>query len=210
MTLTWQETRTGLSWKGNGDSTHVALPFVKKEMNRESLIALLKNHHADAEAEQAFIARFLDLLDHPDAFLRTHLPGHITGSAWIVDPSREFVLLTHHAKLNRWLQPGGHADGDENVLNVAMREAQEETGLPGLLLLRNEIFDVDIHPIPSRKDFPEHLHYDIRFIFQAQMDEPLSVTDESHALGWVHVNDLQKLTDNNLSMLRMADKTRLL
>jgi len=165
-------------------------------------------HAPDAEKEGAFIQQFLELLDHPDAFLRTHLPGHITGSAWIVDPSKEFVLLTHHAKLNKWLQPGGHADGDENVLNVAKREATEETGLTDLLLLKHEIFDIDIHTIPIRKNFPEHLHYDIRFIFQAQPNDHLLLTPESHALAWVRVNDLEKLTQNNLSMLRMADKTR--
>ena len=212
MTLTWQKTRTGLSWnEGNGDSTHVALPFVKKsELNRQSLIALLKQYRTDAEAERRFIPEFLDLLHHPDAFLRTHLPGHITGSAWIVDPSKEFVLLTHHAKLNKWLQPGGHADGDENVLHVAQREAREETGLAELILIQNEIFDVDIHVIPLRKDFPEHLHYDVRFIFQAERNKLLLLTDESHALAWVHVNDLPKLTQNNLSMLRMAEKAKLL
>ena len=211
MTLTWQKTRTGLSWsEGNGDSTHVALPFVKKsELNRDSLIAMLNRHSTDAEEERAFIPRFLHLLDHPHAFLRTHLPGHITGSAWIVDASKEFVLLTHHAKLNKWLQPGGHADGDENVLNVAQREAREETGLVELLLVKNEIFDIDIHTIPLRKDFPEHLHYDIRFIFQAPTNKPLLLTDESHALAWVRVNDLPKLTQNNLSMLRMAQKAKL-
>jgi 8-oxo-dGTP pyrophosphatase MutT (NUDIX family) len=179
-------------------------------LNRLSLIALLKKYRTDAEAERRFIPEFLDLLDHPDAFLRTHLPGHITGSAWIVDPSKDFVLLTHHAKLNKWLQPGGHADGDENVLNVARREAREETGLTELLLIQNEIFDIDIHVIPLHKDFPEHLHYDVRFILKAERNTRLLRTDESHALAWVHVNDLPKLTQNNLSMLRMAEKAKLL
>ena len=179
-------------------------------MNRDSLIALLKKHRTPADEERNFVPRFLDLLDHPDAFLRTHLPGHITGSAWIIDPFQEFALLTHHAKLNKWLQPGGHADGDENVLNVARREAREETGLVELLLVQNEIFDIDIHSIPMRKDFPQHLHYDIRFIFQASKDEPLQLTDESHALAWVNLNDLPTLTQNNLSMLRMAEKAKLL
>lgn len=179
-------------------------------MNRKSLIALLKNHDANSIEEVAFVPRFIELLDHPDAFLRTHLPGHITGSAWIVDPSREYLLLTHHAKLNKWLQPGGHADGDENVLNVALREANEETGLKELKLIQNKIFDIDIHTIPMRKDFPEHLHFDIRFVFEGSKDVPLILTDESHALAWVHVDDLRKLTNDNTSMLRMADKVRLL
>ncbi len=179
-------------------------------MNRDSLIELLKKHRTHSDEEKVFVPRFLDLLDHPNAFLRSHLPGHITGSAWIVDQSKKFVLLTHHAKLNRWLQPGGHADGDEHVLNVARREAYEETGLSELNLIQDNIFDIDIHTIPERKDFPEHLHYDIRFIFQASKYEPLLLTDESHALAWVDLKDLPKLTQNNLSMLRMAEKAKLL
>ena len=122
-------------------------------MNRDSLIVLLKKHRTHSDEEKVFIPKFLDLLDHPHAFLRTHLPGHITGSAWIIDPSKEFVLLTHHAKLNKWLEPGGHADGDEDVLNVALREAREETGLADLLLVQKEIFDIDIpvHEIDGRR-----------------------------------------------------------
>lgn len=179
-------------------------------MDKHELVSLLKNYAADTEEERSFIPRFLSLLEHPEAFLRTHLPGHITGSAWIVDGSRKYVLLTHHAKLNKWLQPGGHADGDENVLNVAKREANEETGLQNLILIQKEIFDVDIHTIPKRKDFPEHLHYDIRFIFQANMNDKLLITDESNELAWVHMSRLPELTDNNSSILRMADKVGLL
>jgi 8-oxo-dGTP pyrophosphatase MutT (NUDIX family) len=169
---------------------------------------LLKDHRTQFEEERQFIPGFLELLTHPDAFQRSHLPGHITGSAWIIDSSRQFVLLTHHAKLNKWLQPGGHADGEENVLNVAWRETTEETGLKELSLIQDIIFDVDIHTIPSRKDFPEHLHYDIRFVFQARKDEPLHLTDESHALAWVNFDDLPRITQDNVSMLRMAEKVR--
>lgn len=79
--------------------------------------------------EQPFVSSFLQLLQSPDCYQRTHLPGHLTGSAWIVDTTRQNVLLTHHAKLNRWLQPGGHADGDEDIAGVALREAEEETGV---------------------------------------------------------------------------------
>ena len=171
---------------------------------------MLKDHRTHFEEEQQFIPGFLELLEHPDAFLRSHLPGHITGSAWIIDSSRQFVLLTHHAKLNKWLQPGGHADGEENVLNVALREATEETGLTELHVIQDRIFDVDIHIIPSRKEFPEHLHYDIRFVFEARKDEPLMLTNESHALAWVQVAELAYLTQNNKSIMRMADKLHLL
>ena len=176
-------------------------------MNRELLVASLKVYNT-TDDEKLFIPRFLDLLRHPNAFQRDHLPGHITGSAWIIDSTRNFVLLTHHAKLNRWLQPGGHADGDENIVNVAFREALEETGLKDLKLLASEVFDVDIHTIPGRNDFPEHLHYDVRFLLEANKDHPLQLTSESHALQWVSFDQLKSITDKNKSILRMAAKSR--
>jgi 8-oxo-dGTP pyrophosphatase MutT (NUDIX family) len=183
-------------------------------MTRETLITALINYQSDFAEEMAFRKDFLALLEHPRSFFRDHLPGHITGSSWIVDTSGNFTLLTHHAKLNRWLQPGGHADGEEDVFAVALREAQEETGLQSLtnagLPSRSwaGIFDIDIHIIPARKDFAEHQHYDIRFLLQASMEEPLSVTEESHALAWKAVADLPAVTQNNLSMLRMAAKAK--
>ncbi|AYB32332.1 NUDIX hydrolase [Chryseolinea soli] len=174
-------------------------------MNRQQLIATLQTYPSRDPDEIAFVPRFLDLLHHADAYHRTHLPGHITGSAWIVDTSKKFVLLTHHAKLNKWLQPGGHADGDENILNVALREVNEETGLHPLDTPQSP-FDIDIHPIPARPDFPEHLHYDVRFLFIADKNEPLLLSEESHALAWVPLTEVAAISQNNRSMMRMVDK----
>jgi 8-oxo-dGTP pyrophosphatase MutT (NUDIX family) len=175
--------------------------------NKESLIASIRSYHTAFADERFFIPRFLDLLKHQRAFFRDHLPGHITGSAWISDISSTKVLLTHHAKLNRWLQPGGHADGDENVVRVARREAIEETGLKSIKLLTENIFDIDIHTIPVRPDFPAHDHYDVRFLFTADASEKFTVTEESHDLAWVPLSEIASRTSNNLSMLRMAEKT---
>lgn len=177
-------------------------------MHRNTLISSLLDYSPTPD-EQPFIAPFLELLKHPDAYQRTHLPGHLTGSAWIVDRSRKFVLLTHHAKLNRWLQPGGHADGHENIFTVAVREAEEETGLKNFIR-HMSLFDVDIHTIPARKDFPEHLHYDVRFLLETDRDHSLKLSDESHALAWVPIEELAAKTENNISMLRMADKVKAL
>jgi 8-oxo-dGTP pyrophosphatase MutT (NUDIX family) len=158
--------------------------------------------------ELDFKERFLNLLAHPRAFYRDHLPGHITASSWIVDPTEKFNLLTHHAKLSRWLQPGGHADGDQDVRAVAQREAFEETGLKSLALVLPEIFDIDIHMIPARGGFPKHDHYDIRFLFKASMTEALVITDESKELAWVANEEISSRTGGNLSILRMAEKVR--
>ena len=175
-------------------------------MPTHSMIKSLRSYQSRYEAEQKFRPRFIELLSHPRAFFRDHLPGHMTASSWIVDATGRFVLLTHHAKLNRWLQPGGHADGEQDLVAVARKEAAEETGLTSLKLLSSEIYDIDIHLIPWRKEFPEHFHYDVRFLFQADRDEHTVISDESHDLAWVPLMDIAAKSQNNLSMIRMADK----
>jgi 8-oxo-dGTP pyrophosphatase MutT (NUDIX family) len=168
----------------------------------------LGNYITTFEDEQPFISRFCELLESARCFQRDHLPGHITGSAWIINKNRTHVLLVHHAKLNKWLQPGGHADGEENVLNVAMREVQEETGLVHVNQLVPGIFDLDIHTIPARADFPEHLHYDVRYALMAtDNDANLEVSEESHDVKWIRLGDVPKLCGNNASILRMIAKT---
>lgn len=174
-------------------------------MNKIQLVQELQLYKTSFAEEKAFVLSFLDLLKSEDAFQRTHLSGHITGSSWIVNADRTKVLLVHHAKLNRWLQPGGHADGDEHVLRVALREAEEETGLKKLTLLNESIYDLDIHIIPTRKDFPQHLHYDIRFLIQANETEQIVVSEESHDVKWIPLVDLEKY-NNETSILRLKQK----
>ncbi|HEY0653995.1 MAG TPA: NUDIX hydrolase [Chryseosolibacter sp.] len=172
---------------------------------RQDLSLSLEAYTSAFPEEQEFVARFLQLLKNPRAYHRDHLPGHMTGSAWIIDQSRQYTLLVHHAKLQRWLQPGGHADGDENIVAVARKEAEEETGLQKLTLL-NPIFDIDIHPIPARKDFPQHDHYDIRCLFMADKNELLVVSEESHAVEWIPLKDVATRSDGNDSINRMVKK----
>ncbi|HYG03778.1 MAG TPA: NUDIX hydrolase [Chryseosolibacter sp.] len=175
---------------------------------RSSLIAHLQGYQTTYADEHYFIRQFLALLQHPDSFQRTHLPGHVTGSAWVINEDRDRVLLTHHAKLNRWLQPGGHADGDENIISVASREALEETGLKSLRLFDENIFDIDVHLIPAHKEMSAHYHYDIRLLLEASSEEAFTVTEESHALAWIHLDEIETITEKNSSILRMRDKTR--
>jgi 8-oxo-dGTP pyrophosphatase MutT (NUDIX family) len=175
-------------------------------MDRRKLQDTLKVYKSDYDSEALFVDRMLSLLLHPNAYQRNHLPGHMTGSAWIINPAHTKVLLTHHAKLNRWLQPGGHADGDENIADVATKEAVEETGLKSLTLIQPDFFDIDIHSIPARNGFPEHEHFDVRFLFEADDAEDFIVSEESHDLAWVELTDLKSRTAANDSILRMAEK----
>ncbi len=146
---------------------------------------------------------------HAGCLLRSCVPGHLTGSAWIVDPTRTRTLLTHHRKLEKWLQLGGHADGEPDLLGVGLKEAQEESGLADFRVLSAAIFDLDRHLIPARKDEPEHYHYDLRFIFEADPSTPLVVTSESKDLAWVAIDRVTTLNPEE-SMARMVRKTHAL
>jgi 8-oxo-dGTP pyrophosphatase MutT (NUDIX family) len=144
---------------------------------------------------------------HADCFERSLLVGHVTGSAWVLDEAREYALLTHHAKLDKWLQPGGHCDGEADVSRVAMREVQEEAGLDGIRpLLDGAIFDVDAHDIPARGNEPAHVHYDIRYAFEADRSAPLRISAESKDLRWVALDRIAELNTDE-SVLRMVRKT---
>lgn len=151
--------------------------------------------------------RFQELLHRePRCFERDCFsPGHITASAWVVDDSHGKTLLTHHRKLGRWLQLGGHTDGNEKTLQSARREALEESGLESVEACSEHIFDLDIHAIPRRGDEPDHLHFDIRYAFVCTGKDSFTVSEESHALAWVELTDLSAFTSEP-SMLRMAAK----
>lgn len=149
---------------------------------------------------------FIDFLDsHADVFERFHVPGHFTGSAWLVSADGARVLLTHHRKLGRWLQLGGHADGDADMMRVALREAEEESGLRDLVV-EPGIFDLDRHRIAARGDEPEHWHYDARYVVRATGDEDFVVSEESHALAWRSIASLVDDDSVDASIRRMACK----
>lgn len=175
-------------------------------MSTKQLINLLQDYRQCYPEESSTISRYTDfVVNHNDCFERTRLAGHITGSAWLVNTAGTHVLLTHHRKLNRWLQLGGHADGHTNALEVALKEAREESGIEQIRPVSESLFDIDIHKIPARENEPAHFHYDARFALQTIENDDFTVSDESHALQWVKISALEELTDEN-SMLRMAEK----
>ncbi len=175
--------------------------------DRDLLLRLLETHEPFDAHEARMLRRLRRFVSaHPDCFERTLSVGHVTGSAWLVDLRRDYVLLTHHARLDRWLQLGGHADGESDVLAVALREAREESGLEEIRPVSDGIFDVDVHLIPARGDEPAHYHYDVRFLCETDLHRPLGITTESKALEWVKLSEVGKLTRER-SVLRMVAKT---
>lgn len=146
---------------------------------------------------------------HINCFDRSLKPGHVTGSAWVLNPAHDHVLMMHHRKLDLWLQPGGHADGDPDMLRVVLKETAEESGVDErhLRLFSDRIFDVDVHTVhESAHDF-RHEHFDIRFLLEIDDTIPIPGNDESHQIGWVPLGQVSRL-NNALSLRRMVQKTR--
>lgn len=146
---------------------------------------------------------------HPDALHRTCLSGHFTASAMIVNAEGDKVLLMHHTKLKRWLQPGGHVDGDGDLASAALREASEETGLTDLTLV-SPALDLDIHQIPERGSEPAHDHLDVRFLVQAGPGATIAANHESTDMQWFGFDALDGLgLDAGLHRLLRSGQARL-
>lgn len=174
-------------------------------MSAIQLRQLLQKYEPTSE-EVVYKEKMLSFLDqHKNAFERALKVGHFTASAWLVSKDGHQVLLMHHAKLNLWVQLGGHADGDTDLLTVAIKEAQEESGILGIEAMSSEIFDIDIHTIPANAKEQQHEHFDVRFILQVVSDEQFVQNRESKELRWIGVDKSQLPTDER-SVVRMFDK----
>jgi len=180
-------------------------------MHRTALLNLLGNYHPRFMDEVGYVRRAIDFIKENENVFEREAPVHITASAWVVSPDREKVLLMHHRKYGQWFQPGGHTDGDADVLRVALRECAEETGLDPshIKLLDSAIFDVDIHEVPTIGQVLGHGHIDIRFTVEIDDRLPIPGNNESHAVEWFplrHVLHYNKLR----STYRMLEKTRVM
>jgi 8-oxo-dGTP pyrophosphatase MutT (NUDIX family) len=171
-------------------------------MKLEQLAQAFSNCGAHADVIELFKS-FLETYD--DGFVRSNTFGHFTGSAWLVSADGERVLLTHHRKLGRWLQLGGHADGDSDLARVALREAEEESGLSDLVV-EGDIFDLDRHWIPDRNGEPGHWHYDVRYVVRATGKENFTVSEESLELAWKDIAPIASDPNADESMRRMAQR----
>ncbi len=179
-------------------------------MHRQELLQLLKGYKTRFMDELAFVSRSISFVEqHDDCFCRELWPAHVTGSAWVVNPDRSRVLMMHHKKLDKWFQPGGHADGDSDILRVALKETAEETAMDSadITLIDSGIFDVDIHTIPPYGKDPEHQHIDIRFLIEIDDRLPVPGNDESHEVLWIGLQNVSHY-NRNRSTYRMLEKTR--
>lgn len=171
-------------------------------------------------SQQSLLARFRTFVQEtPGCLLRCQPEGHVTASALVVSEDLGRVLLTLHRRLGKWVQLGGHADG-EPLPRAALREAREESGLPDLRFLPYEKtlgldlasplpFDLDIHKIPDRPGEPGHLHYDVRFLLITGTPERFRPCAESRRLAWLTLEQARRYTGED-SMQRQFDKLEFL
>lgn len=155
-------------------------------MHREILKKQLERYSPTDTEEIVDKQKMLDFLNaHEDCFERSCRIGHFTGSCWLENYDGSKFLLTLHKKIGRWLQLGGHADGDSDLARVSLREAHEESGLQHIELVSDDIFDIDIHLIAAYKNIPAHYHFDVRFLMRASdKSEEIKISNESDDLKW--------------------------
>ena len=175
----------------------------------ERLLAELRTYAGADAAEERNRAAMVELLTKPDAFSRAHfIPGHFTASCYIVDAEGR-LLLHHHKRLDRWLQMGGHVEGDESPNVAALREGREESGLPDLVQMTDGIFDLDIHPIPAAKGEPDHAHFDVRYLARtASPEAAIADREESNDLAWVTLDRAAELmgSPESVRVLRKIER----
>ena len=174
-------------------------------MNFPSLTTLLHRYTPTPE-EADYKKHMLTFIEqHKNCFKRSLETGHITASAFLLNQNENKALLMHHTKLDLWVQLGGHCDGNPNVLSVAIKEAQEESGITKIMPMSTEIFDIDIHRIPENKKEKAHDHYDVRFLLKAAGNEPLVQNGESKELRWISKNK-EELPTRERSVVRLFEK----
>ena len=168
------------------------------------------------EDEAALVQSEQFLKSHPDVFHRRHLVGHFTGSGLVFTPegppdgTGPQVALIHHRKLGMWIQLGGHADGNPDLAEVALREAEEESGLTSLSFFPDAPpllpFDLDVMVVPARPEAPEHLHYDVRYLLLCPTALPIQANPEAHEVAWLSIEEAERRCQRAPTMMRQLAK----
>lgn len=174
-------------------------------MHRYKLVKMLEEYSSSCEQQNVKEEILKFVKEYKDCFKRTLAIGHVTASAWLLNKEQTHALLMHHAKLKQWVQLGGHCDGNADVLQVAVKEAQEESGINAIVPVHESIFDIDIHLIAENSKEKAHYHYDIRFLLKVTSDEKVIKNNESNELRWIEKNRSEMPTQSD-SVIRMFDK----
>ena len=152
-------------------------------MDIRAAIAAYSPFNEQEAADKALILDFLQ--KNPDAFSRTNRIAHMTASAWVVNPARDRVLMVYHKIYDSWSWTGGHADGEEDLAAVALREVREETGVRSARLLSEEIFSLESLTVDGHEKHgtyvPSHLHLNVTYLLEADDRDPLTVCEEENS-----------------------------
>ena len=160
---------------------------------------------AEEELYKSQILNFLDSAQLP--YHRINDVGHFTASGFLLNSDRTKFLLMHHKKLDQWFQPGGHCDGSSDLLQVAIRETIEESGIAEIAPIILDIYDIDVHLIPANAKEKEHYHYDIRFLLKTAGNDTFNQNEESNELRWIDIKDYANSdVEFNHSIERMVKK----
>lgn len=176
---------------------------------REQVIKLLNDFRPSDDLELQDVERIKQLVvKHNNIFVRDCLEAHLTGSALVLNPKTKKVLLHNHKKLNKWLQFGGHADGETDLSVVAMKEAEEESGLSNLEFYSTNPIDIEVQVIPEKKGVPEHLHLDFRYlIFTNEEKLPKPKDNESQDLKFMSFEEVNQVSEKlDYALIRLIKK----
>lgn len=166
-------------------------------MDKMDLIKFLRNYQPYDEFEEVDRQAVLQLVEAfgDEAYRRENLVGHISSSCWIVNKANDKVLMCFHNIYQDWSWLGGHADGDKDLLNVALKEAAEESGLKNLRVVSQEPIDVCVcnvgHHIKRGKAVSRHCHYNLTYLLEADENEPLKMRpEENSVLKWIEFDQV--------------------
>ena len=167
-------------------------------MNRNDVLKEIKAYlpfNEEESCDKELIYKFI--YDNNDAFIRDHKVAHVTASSWIVNKDKTKVLMVYHNIYNSWSWTGGHADGDEDLLHVALKEATEETGINHFKVLNdNKIYSLEVLTVEGHykknKYINSHLHLNVTYLLEANENDNLKAKlDENKDVKWININDLK-------------------
>ena len=164
---------------------------------REELVKYVP-YNEQEENDKKVMIDFIDTFDN--YLIRENEFGHFTASSWIVNKDRTKVLMIHHNIYNSWAWTGGHADGDDDLKHVALKEANEETGLDNFKLLSEDIFSLEILTVDGHvkrgKYVPSHLHLNVTFLIEADENEVIRIKeDENSDIKWIDIEEASVITN---------------
>ncbi len=181
-------------------------------MKRDELTAQISGYTPCNEQEQADKKNILAFLsENENAFLRENELAHMTASAWVVNQDRSKVLMVYHKIYDSWSWTGGHADGEIDLLSVALREVTEETGIRHVRPVSESIFSLEVLTVDGHEKrgryVPSHLHMNVTYLLEAADSEPLTVCEEENkAVSWFSLEDALKASSEPWFVSRIYKK----